>query len=308
MHATCAACHRPVVAAPTANYSFYSEPTTRTSSCLSTGLLYRHLTKATGYGLVHYEQDWLSRSAAEHTVNSPVRSPGMPSRRAVMSVRFACAPLMPPSVVSQWLTAMAQAAAALNISVQYDMPFPSHLMQSTAYPIVMQGSSRIDYQARAMPREPLSRTACFVCSWLTAGRRTAPRQPGNMQWQEGFSNLLFWAVGLIPWKDTFWTTTEEACAGRWRACARAARASANRALSYAQSDCPPAYGRCYEPNPELQLLVAVLSTGPSHRCAQGGGAVRARLCGANGRAAAATRSGGSTAACSRRRSAATAPS
>ena len=34
-------------------------------------------------------------------------------------------------------------------------------------------------------------------------------QPGNNQWDIGLTDIWTWAIGLAPFKDTFWTTKEQ---------------------------------------------------------------------------------------------------
>ncbi len=53
----------------------------------------------------------------------------------------------------------------------------------------------------------------------------------------GYNSQVLWALGLVPFKDNFWTTSE-------------------------QPGCPYKTIPCVEPNPELQTLVAALSYGP----------------------------------------------
>lgn len=111
------------------------------------------------------------------------------------------------TTASWWLNVLNMGARNTNTWLQLDTAFPSEILNSVMMDRAVQGSSGNDYQ------------------------------PGNSQWDDGLSDLLFDAVGLIPWKDTFWTTEK-------------------------QPGCPSSYSRCCEPNPELQTLLAVLSTGP----------------------------------------------
>jgi hypothetical protein len=55
-----------------------------------------------------------------------------------------------------------------------------------------------------------------------------------MQWKIGISSMFAWAVGLTPFKDTFWSTEDQ----------------------------PNNYYQSSEPYPALQVAVATLSTGP----------------------------------------------
>ena len=112
-----------------------------------------------------------------------------------------------PTAAERWLQAMNAGAESTNASLQWDTAYPSQIMFSVAVSRVTQGSAGFDYQ------------------------------PGSSQWDDALHDLLFDAVGLVPWKDTFWTTEY-------------------------QPGCPSSYSTCREPNPELQTLVSLLSTGP----------------------------------------------
>ena len=111
------------------------------------------------------------------------------------------------TTASLWLTVLNMGAQNSDTWLQLDTAFPSEILYSAMMDRAVQGSSDNDYQ------------------------------PGNSQWDDGLNDMLLDAVGLIPWKDTFWTTEK-------------------------QPGCPTSYSRCCEPNPELQTLLAVLSTGP----------------------------------------------
>jgi len=68
-------------------------------------------------------------------------------------------------------------------------------------------------------------------------------QPGNVaatysqQWRVGYPSLFAWSLGVIPFKDNFWSNTEH------------------------QSGCPYYRSSCLELNAELQALVATLTSG-----------------------------------------------
>lgn len=114
------------------------------------------------------------------------------------------------SVSDEWLELMNGGAESAHTWLQWDTAFPSEILFSVKVDRVSHGSVGPDYQ------------------------------PGNSQWDDGLSNMLFDAVGIKPWKDMFWTTEE-------------------------QPGCPDQYSHCngcLEPNPEMQTLLAVLSTGP----------------------------------------------
>jgi len=100
---------------------------------------------------------------------------------------------------------MGNAAAKLDITIQYCMPLPNHLMQSVAIPTVTQSRATDDYN------------------------------PSNAQWKMFHSAQLIWGLGMVPFKDDFWTTSN-------------------------QPGCK--YSLCVEYSPVLETLVAALSAGP----------------------------------------------
>jgi len=106
-----------------------------------------------------------------------------------------------------WLMQMGSSAQKYDLTIQYCMPLWSDYLQSVEIQSVSQIRSSDDYENKRAERK---------------------------QWNIGKSSLIAWSLGLIPFKDTFWTSQEE---------------PDNR------------YGKS-EPNPELQTLVAVMSTGP----------------------------------------------
>jgi len=105
--------------------------------------------------------------------------------------------------------AMGDAAAELDITIQYCMPLPMHILQSVEIQAVTQVRASNDYQ----------------------------HTPAVPQWEIAYSSLLEWSIGLIPFKDDFWTTMN-------------------------QTGCPSNYPSCLEYNTVLETLVATLSTGP----------------------------------------------
>jgi len=70
---------------------------------------------------------------------------------------------------------------------------------------------------------------------VTQSRATTDYQPGGINWRVGYPSLLIWALGVVPFKDDFWTSNN-------------------------QTGC--VYRTCYEPNPDLITIIAVLTTGP----------------------------------------------
>lgn len=105
-----------------------------------------------------------------------------------------------------WLLAMGHGAEKRNISIQYCMLMMPHLLQSTEIQSVTQARASGDYS------------------------------PGSNQWSIGRTSLLYWALGIVPSKDTFFT-------------------------NITQPDCPHD-PHCIEPNTDIQTLISILSMGP----------------------------------------------
>jgi hypothetical protein len=108
---------------------------------------------------------------------------------------------------SSWLGAMAEAAASLGVTIQYCMPLPRHMLESTKHQPVTNARASGDYH------------------------------PGAENWDISVSSLLYWAIGVAPSKDDWWTTE-------------------------IQPGSP--YGdKPTEPNWQMQAIVIGLSTGPN---------------------------------------------
>ncbi|XP_052789947.1 uncharacterized protein LOC128224213 isoform X2 [Mya arenaria] len=103
-----------------------------------------------------------------------------------------------------WLDQMATAADDAGIFIQYCMANPRHAMQALMYPRVTQGRVSNDYS------------------------------PGDGQWSIGISSIFATALGIAPFKDTFWTTETQ----------------------------PGNIYKRTEPNWKLNMVVSTLSTGP----------------------------------------------
>jgi len=103
-----------------------------------------------------------------------------------------------------WLRQMGGGAMKNGLNIQYCMAPSRAALTSLEIPNVVQARVSNDYQ------------------------------PGNDQWQIGISSMFAHALGVAPFKDNFWTTTNQ---------------TGNK------------YNRS-ELYPELQSLVATLSTGP----------------------------------------------
>ena len=106
----------------------------------------------------------------------------------------------------QWLLQMGRGASTAGMTIQYCMTYPRHMMQSVEIDAVTQARTSDDYH------------------------------PNLNQWSLGVSSLFTHAMGIAPFKDTFWSSTD------------------------VQTGSP--YGSLAEPAAELETLVAVLSMGP----------------------------------------------
>lgn len=83
-------------------------------------------------------------------------------------------------VARDWLMQMGEGALRNGMTIQYCMSECRHILQSLEIPAVTQTRASDDYQ----PNDYL-------------------------QWRIGMSSMLAWAVGLAPFKDTFWTTSQQ---------------------------------------------------------------------------------------------------
>eukprot|EP01105_Mastigella_eilhardi_P003959 TRINITY_DN1521_c0_g1_i3.p1 TRINITY_DN1521_c0_g1~~TRINITY_DN1521_c0_g1_i3.p1 ORF type:complete len:580 (-),score=103.46 TRINITY_DN1521_c0_g1_i3:733-2472(-) len=114
------------------------------------------MSKAVQWGMTMYEQDWLITTYQKMAI----------TRNNV-------------NVARQWLINMGKAASTLGITIQYCMPLPNYLLESTEIFSVSQARASDDYQ------------------------------PGNKNWQILHTSLLHWVLGLAPYKDVFWTTPSQ---------------------------------------------------------------------------------------------------
>jgi len=104
------------------------------------------------WGLTVYEQDWLSKS--EDSVPA-----------VQTDANFGRA----------WLMQMGQSAYQHDLSIQYCMSYPRHVMTSVELASVTQARASDDYH------------------------------PGNDQWRIGISSIFNWAIDIAPSKDSFWS-------------------------------------------------------------------------------------------------------
>ncbi|PVD33232.1 hypothetical protein C0Q70_04483 [Pomacea canaliculata] len=78
-------------------------------------------------------------------------------------------------VARTWLMQMGEAARAVDLTIQYCMSYPRHALQTLEIPVVTQARVSEDYRA------------------------------GGDQWIIGVSSIFAHALGIAPFKDTFWT-------------------------------------------------------------------------------------------------------
>ncbi|CAK8679724.1 unnamed protein product [Clavelina lepadiformis] len=106
------------------------------------------------WGLITYEQDWLDREFDEMTITHTN-----------------------VSVARDWLIDMGKGAVASDVTIQYCMGLPRHMMQSAEIQAVTQARVSGDYH------------------------------PGNGQWKIGVTSMFAHALYIAPYKDKFWTTS-----------------------------------------------------------------------------------------------------
>jgi hypothetical protein len=82
------------------------------------------------------------------------------------------------SLADLWLQGMAIGAAAHNLTIQYCMPYPNQIL-----------------------------AAATLSSTVTNARATGDYMPNTAQWAIGATSLFFWALGILPFKDGFYSST-----------------------------------------------------------------------------------------------------
>ncbi|CAF1041432.1 unnamed protein product [Rotaria sordida] len=110
----------------------------------------------------------------------------------------------------QWLMSTSEGADKVNITIQYCSSFPRYALQTLEISRVTQARVSVDYTRHIVHRED--------------------------QWTIGISSLLSDALDIAPFKDVFWSTTNEP------------------GSAYKPSP--------MEPLPEREIVIAILSTGP----------------------------------------------
>lgn len=131
-----------------------------------------------------------------------------------------------------WLGAMNDAAISQNMTVQFSMSHTAAILQSSKMPAVTQIRGSADYTA------------------------------GSSSWQIGETSMMYWALGAVASKDTFFTLAH-------------------------QPGCPKAGAyNCTEPNVEIQVIMSTLGggpVGPGDRLNLTDRALTMRSCNADGR-------------------------
>ena len=198
-----------------------------------------------------------------------------------------------PGVGETWLRQMANGAEAAGVSIQYCMALARHLFASVQHRAVTQirvsndgmpndmfnqvrDTARTDTHSSTHPFlhlppspplvrvEPLSLTLPLVRTPRRCHCTSTHRLPPvlcSLQWQIGESAILAYALGVIPFKDNFWTT-EKQCDNQYYA------------------------GNCTEPNTVLESVVASFSTGavaPGDGVGQANASLILRSCTSEGR-------------------------
>lgn len=83
-----------------------------------------------------------------------------------------------------WLKGMADGAQGTNRTVQYCMPFPNQVLAAAAFPAV------------------------------TNARATGDYFHAHDQWAVGATSLFYWAIGVLPFKDGFYSSTNKQIGGQ----------------------------------------------------------------------------------------------
>lgn len=110
----------------------------------------------------------------------------------------------------QWLLSMGEGAEQADITIQYCSAYPRHVLQALEIPRVTQARVSSDYTSHVVRQET--------------------------QWDIGVTSMLADALGVAPFKDVFWSTSNEP------------------GSSYHPTP--------MEPLPDREILIATLSTGP----------------------------------------------
>jgi hypothetical protein len=143
------------------NYSFVFDEKTGKSLPVGNDSFWIDLfTQGKQWGLMVYEQDWLVTQTEDFE------------------------PLYTDIHLGhQWLMSMGDAAEKLNITIQYCMSLPRHILTALEIPRVTQTRVSTDY------------------AFHLEGKA--------QQWTIGISSMFADAIGLAPFKDVFWSTASQ---------------------------------------------------------------------------------------------------
>lgn len=181
-------------------YTFLTVPGVDMALPVDEGMFTHIMSKAQAWGMVQYEQDWLNdvydtlspvtkgewRLSGERGCGSMLACHSHTPPPSFPHLHPPTTPHPPPlparvragniTAASDWLTAMANAAAGLGVTIQYCMALPKHILHSTTSQVVTNARASGDYH------------------------------PGQDNWEIGLSALFYGAVGIAPSKDDWWTT------------------------------------------------------------------------------------------------------
>jgi hypothetical protein len=141
------------------------------------------------------------------------------------------------SMADMWLKGMAEGAASSNRTVQYCMPYAHDIMSAAAYPAVTNARATGDCALK----KSCAGTFCQSILLLGCSAETPSPPPcctpldfhSDDQWAIGGTSLFYWALGILPFKDGFYSSSRKQIGG--------------------QTEGP-------ETRPDREILMAVLST------------------------------------------------
>lgn len=88
------------------------------------------------------------------------------------------------SLADAWLRGMALGAASSGRTIQYCMPYPYDVLSAAAYPAVTNARATDDYIKR------------------------------DAQWAIGATSMFYWSIGILPFKDGFYSSNLPQCGGQ----------------------------------------------------------------------------------------------
>jgi hypothetical protein len=90
------------------------------------------------------------------------------------------------SMGDSWLRGMALGVESSNRTQQYCMPYPYDILSASAFPAVTNARATGDYY----------------------------HVPGHLNWAIGGTSLFYWAIGILPFKDGFYSSTNKQVGGQ----------------------------------------------------------------------------------------------